>query len=192
MANSGFQHLTKSLDKTNQSLFEDYEYVVCPSGSCTLHLKEHVFSAQTKVYELCEFLTDVLKVESLSTNFPFKVGLHQSCHGLRGLKLAKSSELVAEPFSKIEPLLKMVGGLELRYPEKVDECCGFGGTFCVSEEAVSAKMGQDKAVEFEKENVDYITSPDMSCLMHIDGILKRKKSNMKVIHIAEILNGQVL
>ncbi|WP_341226598.1 (Fe-S)-binding protein [uncultured Arcticibacterium sp.] len=189
MANSGFQHLTKKLDGLNQNLFGDADYVVCPSGSCTLHLKEHVLGTQTKVYELCEFLTDVLKVENLTSNFPYKVGLHQSCHGLRGLELAKSSELVAEPFSKLEPLLKMVGGLELSYPEKIDECCGFGGTFCVSEEAVSAKMGQDKAAEFEADEVDYITSADMSCLMHIDGILKRKKSNIKVIHIAEILNG---
>ena len=189
MANSGFQHLTKNLDQQNQTLFEDCDYVVCPSGSCTLHLKEHVFDSSTKVYELCEFLTDVLKVESLTSKFPLKVGLHQSCHGLRGLHLAKSSELVSKPFSKIEPLLNLVQGLDLKYPEKVDECCGFGGTFCVSEEAVSAKMGQDKAAEFEAEGVNYITSPDMSCLMHIDGILKRKKSNIKVIHIAEILNS---
>lgn len=192
MANSGFQHLTKDLDQQNQSYFEDFEYVICPSGSCTLHLKEHVFEGKTKVYELCEFLTDVLKMESLEAKFPFKVGLHQSCHGLRGLQLAKSSELVSDRFSKIEPLLNMVEGLVISYPAKIDECCGFGGTFCVSEEAVSAKMGQDKAAEFEAENVDVITSADMSCLMHIDGVLKRKKSKIKVMHIAEILNGAVL
>ncbi|UBM57229.1 (Fe-S)-binding protein [Marinilongibacter aquaticus] len=192
MANSGFQHLTHKLDVQNNSLFAGCECVVCPSGSCTLHLKEHVFSQDLPVYELSEFLVDVLKVENLHASFPFRVGIHQSCHGLRGLHLAKSSELVDEPYSKIGTLLDQVKGLELRIPEKVDECCGFGGTFAVNEEPVSAKMGQDKCAEFEQADVDYITSADMSCLMHIEGIIKRKgQAKMKVIHLAEILNSQI-
>ncbi len=69
-----------------------------------------------------------------------------------------------------------------------DECCGFGGTFCVTEEAVSVKMGQDRIKDHEKHDVDYITGGDMSCLMHLEGILKRQKSHIKTIHIAEILN----
>lgn len=141
--------------------------------------------------ELCEFITDILQVKELNASFPFKVGLHQSCHGLRGLQLAKSSELVAEPYSKIEPLLAMVKKLDLRIPEKTDECCGFGGTFAVSEEAVSAKMGQDRCNDFEDIDVDYITSPDMSCLMHLEGTLKRKGSKTRVIHVAEILNSTI-
>ncbi|KPM48718.1 (Fe-S)-binding protein [Jiulongibacter sediminis] len=191
MANSGFQHLTGDIDKHNQQLFADADYVVCPSGSCTLHLKDHVFHQQPKVMELCEFMTDILKVKELDASFPFKVGLHQSCHGLRGLQLAKSSELVEEPYSKMEPLLAMVKKLDLRIPEKADECCGFGGTFAVSEEAVSAKMGQDRCNDFEDIEVDYITSPDMSCLMHLEGTLKRKGSKTRVIHVAEILNSNI-
>lgn len=191
MANSGFQHITGDLDNRNQELFGQAEYVVCPSGSCTLHLKDHVFHEEPKVMELCEFISDVLKVKDLNASFPHRVGLHQSCHGLRGLKLAKSSELVAEPFSKMEPLLAMVKGLDLQIPQKPDECCGFGGTFAVSEEAVSAKMGQDRCQDFEEMEVEYITSPDMSCLMHLEGTLKRKGSKTRVIHVAEILNSSI-
>ncbi len=192
MANSGFQHITGEIDGHNRELFSAAEYVVCPSGSCTLHLKDHVFGQQTKVMELCEFLTDVLQVRELQARFPFRVGLHQSCHGLRGLGLAKSSELVSAPFSKIEPLLEKVGNLKLLIPAKADECCGFGGTFSVSEESVSAKMGQDRCHDFEEMEVDYITSADMSCLMHLEGTLRRKGSKTRVIHVAEILNSSIV
>ncbi len=73
--------------------------------------------------------------------------------------------------------------------DRKDECCGFGGTFCVAEEAVSAKMGVDRVADHLRHNAEYITGVDMSCLMHMEGILNRQNSNVKVIHIAEILNG---
>ncbi len=72
-----------------------------------------------------------------------------------------------------------------------DECCGFGGTFCVAEEAVSVKMGKDRLTDHLQHGADYITGNDMSCLMHLEGILKRQKSGVKAIHIAEILNGGI-
>jgi L-lactate dehydrogenase complex protein LldE len=96
---------------------------------------------------------------------------------------------VLHGFSKPEALLNMVQGLEIVYPERKDECCGFGGTFCVFEEAVSAKMGKDRVFEHEKNNVEFITSTDVSCLMHLEGILKRNKSHIQIRHIAEILNS---
>jgi L-lactate dehydrogenase complex protein LldE len=99
------------------------------------------------------------------------------------------SELVAPSFSKTGQLLKMVDGLEVVQPERWDECCGFGGTFCVFEEAVSVKMGKDRIKEHNANNVEYITSNDVSCLMHLEGILKRQKSPVQVKHIAEILNA---
>ena len=132
---------------------------------------------------------DVLKVKNLSAKFPYKVGIHHSCHGQRGLKIAQMSELVAAPFSKPEKLLKMVEGIQLIPITRADECCGFGGTFCVTEEAISVKMGKDRVADHTKHGVDFITSADMSCLMHLDGILKRQKSKIQVKHIAEILNG---
>jgi len=86
--------------------------------------------------------------------------------------------------------LKMVKGIELVTLDRKDECCGFGGTFCVAEEAVSVKMGKDRVADHLHQQVQYITGVDMSCLMHMEGILKRQKSNVKVVHIAEILNNQ--
>ncbi|ALI97822.1 (Fe-S)-binding protein [Rufibacter tibetensis] len=199
MANSGFEHLTKDCNELFVQNFAEFDYIVSPSGSCVLHVKDHLHSekhedqAQAirgKVYELVEFLTDVVKIEKLNARFPHKVGLHQSCHGQRGLGLAQMSELVAPAFSKPEKLLSMVQDLELITLTRKDECCGFGGTFCVAEEAVSVKMGKDRVADHLQHNAEIITGADMSCLMHMEGILRRQKSNVKVMHIAEILNAQ--
>ena len=92
-------------------------------------------------------------------------------------------------FSKPAFLLNMVQGIEVVRTERVDECCGFGGTFSVFEEAVSAKMGKDRIAEHEANQVSFITGVDMSCLMHLEGILKRQKSGIQVKHLAEILNA---
>lgn len=99
------------------------------------------------------------------------------------------SELVAPSFSKPEKLLKLVKDLQIVLPQRPDECCGFGGTFCVIEESVSVKMGKDRINEHEANQVEYITATDVSCLMHLQGILRRKKSRVQVRHIAEILNA---
>ena len=201
MANSGFANLSKGCDKNFVSNFSGFDYIVAPSGSCVLHIKEHLHDEanknavqhiRKKIFELTEFLTDVVKVENIDANFPHKVGLHTSCHGQRGLQLSSMSELVAPSFSKPEKLLKMVKGLQLSKPKRSDECCGFGGTFCVFEEAVSVKMGKDRIKEHDVNEVEYIASADVSCLMHLEGILKRNKSNVKTIHIAEILNNSVV
>lgn len=198
MANSGFEHLTGSCNDLFIENFSGFDYIVCPSGSCTLHIKDHLHSSahekealsiRTRVMELTEFLTDVLKVERVTSRFRHKVGLHQSCHGQRGLKLSQMTELVAPGFSKPEKLLRMVEGLELIQLNRKDECCGFGGTFCVGEEAVSVKMGKDRVADHLQFGAEYITANDMSCLMHLEGILKRQKSPTQVIHIAEILNA---
>lgn len=200
MANSGFQHLTEETDELFVKNFSGFDYIVAPSASCVLHVKDHLHSKKNpqaaaeirgKVFELVEFLTDVLRVEKLSARFPHRVSIHHSCHGLRGLHLSQMSELNAPPFSKPLQLLNMVEGLELVNLDRPDECCGFGGTFCVSEEAVSIKMGIDRVADHEKNGAEYITSSDLSCLMHLEGILNRKKSSVKVLHIAEILNSEL-
>ncbi len=199
MANSGFEYLSHGCNKVFINNFLDVDHIVCPSGSCSLHIKEHlkdedqieaVEKIKHNVYELSEFLVDVLQVNSLTASFPYKVGFHASCHGLRGLHLSSMSERMLPAFSKPEFLLNMVKGIHICKPERVDECCGFGGTFCVFEEAVSAKMGKDRVEAHEKNGVDYITGVDMSCLMHMEGILKRKGSKTKIIHLAEILTAK--
>lgn len=200
MANSGFASLSAGCDKNFIANFSGFDYIVSPSGSCVLHIKEHLKSEtnaaevqhiKSNIYELTAFLTDVLKIENLDANFPHKVGLHISCHGQRGLHLSSMSELMEPSFSKPEKLLSMVKGLQLSKPQRSDECCGFGGTFCVFEEAVSVKMGKDRIKQHMANEVEYITSADVSCLMHLEGILKRNKSAVKTIHIAEILNNRI-
>jgi L-lactate dehydrogenase complex protein LldE len=200
MANSGFEHLSQKCNDIIIENFHEFDYVVGPSASCVLHIKDHLHSEENeekaanirgKVYELVEFLTDVLKIEKLDAVFPHKVGLHHSCHGLRGLHLAQMSELNAPGFSKPQRLLSMVKGLEQITLDRLDECCGFGGAFCVTEEAVSVKMGKDRVTDHTKNGAEYITSSDLSCLMHLEGILHRNKSSVRIIHIAEILNASV-
>ncbi|QJD95254.1 (Fe-S)-binding protein [Mucilaginibacter robiniae] len=200
MANSGFEHLTGGCNELFIKNFSDFDYIVAPSGSCVLHVREHLYDNKQpekaqetahKVWELTSFLTDVLKVESLPSKFPHRVGMHQSCHGQRGLHLSSMTELVAPDFSKPGSLLKMVEGIDLIELDRKDECCGFGGTFCVTEEAVSAKMGKDRVADHLHHDAEYITGVDMSCLMHMEGILRRQGSKVKVIHIAEILNSEL-
>lgn len=190
MANSGFASSTEGCDANFTQNFEGFDYIVGPSGSCVLHLKEHHPSEKIRnsVYEICEFLTDVLKVSALTATFPHRVGLHQSCHGQRGLRLSSMSERNEKPFSKLQDLLSLVKGVEVVMPGREDECCGFGGTFCVTEEAVSVKMGQDRIKEHAANAVDYIVGADTSCLMHMEGILRRQGSKVQVKHIVEILN----
>jgi len=199
MANSGFAHLSNGCDRNFVDNFSDCRYIVAPSGSCVLHIKnhltdknrpEHAEHIRQNIFELTEFLVDVLKVKSLRANFPYKVGWHNSCHGQRGLHLSSMSEQVLPAFSKPEELLALVKGIQIVRPVRNDECCGFGGTFCVFEEAVSVKMGKDRVREHAMNEVDYIAAADMSCLMHLDGILRRQKSTIKTIHIAEILNAE--
>jgi L-lactate dehydrogenase complex protein LldE len=195
MANSGYENFGKGTTDLFLKNFGGFDYIVAPSGSCTLHIKEHVIqkdATRPQIYELCEFLTDILKVEEVNSTFPHKVGLHASCHGVRGLDLAKPSEIVGPDYNKPLSLLEKVKGIEVVSLSRQDECCGFGGTFAVLEEAVSVSMGNDRIKDHQRQDVEVITSADMSCLMHLEGLLKRKNSPIRVRHIAEVLNGNPL
>lgn len=198
MANSGCEKDSVGAAQLFVENFKDYDYIVAPAASCVYFVKKHYYILEqtpevkhvTKhVYDLSEFLTDVLKVEKIDAKFPFKVGLHSSCHGQRGMRLAQSSEINGPDYSKQRQLLQMVEGLELIDLDRKDECCGFGGTFCVSEEAVSAKMGKDRVADHERHGAEVLTGGDVSCLMHLEGIIRREKKPIKVMHLAEILNS---
>lgn len=196
MANSGFEANTQKTMHHFVDVFSDYDYIVAPSGSCALHVKEHypdslnknVSRVKNNIYELSEFLTDVLKVKEWPGTFKHKIGLHSSCHGLRGLRLAKSSELNIPDFNKTQYLLNLIDGVDLIQLKRSDECCGFGGTFAVAEEALSVRMGNDRISDHEKHGAEIITAGDSSCLMHMEGLIKRQKKSIRVMHFAEILN----
>jgi len=202
MANTGCVEDARPLARRFVEVFADYEYVVCPSGSCTAMVRHHYEeyfhgdaayeSLRRRVFELTEFLVDVLKVERIESRFPHRVGLHQSCHGLRELRLGKSSETVGPQFNKPRQLLQMLDGVELVELSRPDECCGFGGTFAVSEEAVSCMMGLDRLHDHESVGTEVLTANDMSCLMHLQGLILRQKKPIKVMHLAEILAGRPL
>jgi L-lactate dehydrogenase complex protein LldE len=189
LSNAGMHSLTKDVNNYYKKLFSEVDYIVGPSASCCLHLREHVFnhSQGPEVYEVCSFLTDILHVEKISSDFHGKVALHQGCHGLRGLGIAQATEEMVPHFSKPQALIEMVKGVTLVETDRWDECCGFGGAFSVGEEAVSVRMGTDKIDRIINSGADYIGSTDMSCLMHLQGLLLRRRSNIQVRHITEIL-----
>ncbi len=200
MANTGCQHETRPLARKFLKIFRDYEYVVCPSGSCVAMVRHHYGDylqgepgferLVANTYELCEFLVDVLKIERMEGVFPHRVGIHQSCHGLRGLRLAHASELIEPMYSKMRQLLGSLEGIVFSELERPDECCGFGGTFAINEEAVSCQMGLDRIADHQRAGTEVLTAPDMSCLMHLDGLLRRQGSKMQIMHIAQILVGR--
>ena len=199
MANTGCVQDAEPLAHHFFNTFRQFEYVVCPSGSCTSMVRNHYdnffpdnseFSQfKNKTFELCEFLVDVLNVDQLEGSFPHRVGIHQSCHGLRELRLGKSSELNCDSFSKVKQLLKQLDGIEFTDLKRPDECCGFGGTFSVSEEAISCMMAEDRILDHEQAQSEILTAADMSCLMHLGGFISRQNKKIKIMHVAEILAG---
>ena len=198
LGNSGYEGDAKGACQVFVENFKEYDYVVGPSGSCVYHVVKHfdilpqteeVKKVRNNTYELCEFIVNVLGKKIEGASFPFKVGLHKSCHGLRGLKLGSCSEKVEPYFSTEEVLLNEVEGLELMVLNRKDECCGFGGTFSIFEEAISVKMGKDRIQDHLDNGVEVITGADHSCLMHLEGLLNRNKQSIRVMHIAEILNS---
>lgn len=197
MANTGCNDAARPLARKFLEIFRRYEFVVCPSGSCVAMVRQHYdeFLAgeagfdelKRRTFELCEFIHEVLEIRSFKGRFAHRVGLHQSCHGLRELRLANSSELVAESYNKVRSLLASLDGIQLTVLQRPDECCGFGGTFAVSEEAVSCMMGLDRIADHERAGSEIITAGDMSCLMHLDGLIRRQGKPIRILHVAEIL-----
>jgi L-lactate dehydrogenase complex protein LldE len=202
MANTGCTDLARPLAEQFVRSFGKFDHVVCPSGSCTAMIRHHYeeyfpgredyHALQHKTFELTEYLVDVLDVKQIVGRFPHKVGLHQSCHGLRELRLGKSSERVGPEFSKTRQLLAGLEGIELVALQRPDECCGFGGTFAVNEEAVSCMMGLDRLADHEQAGTEVLTANDMSCLMHLDGLIRRQKKPIRVLHVAELLMQAVV
>ena len=198
MANSGCMPEARPLAEKFIDIFSGYDYIVSPSGSCVSMVRNHydhlvspgdpqASAVRRQTLELGEFLVQVLGIRSLSGVFPHRVGLHQSCHGLRELRLGPCSESMTARESLLQLLLGSFTGISFSQLQRKDECCGFGGTFAVAEEAVSAMMGEDRINDHLQAGTEVLTAGDMSCLMHLDGIIRRRALPIRVLHYAQIM-----
>jgi L-lactate dehydrogenase complex protein LldE len=160
-------------------VFAGAEAVVSPSASCAGFVRERS-GGGPPVYELSEFLVDVLGVDDVGASFPHRVTLHPTCHSLRALAVG----------DRPERLLRAVRGIDLVELGEAGECCGFGGTFAVKNADVSMAMLGDKLRHVLDTRAEVCTAVDNSCLMHIGGALRRQRAGVRVMHIAEILAAQ--
>ena len=191
--NSGDRKDAIALAKQVIATFEPYDYVVAPSGSCSAMIVKHyptllsdeaawaerAASLSAKTYELVSFLVDVAGLETVASHFKGSVTYHDSCSGLRELKIEQQPR----------KLLTSIEGVELKEMQDSDVCCGFGGTFCVKYPDISDAIVSKKSGNAEKADVTTLLAGDLGCLMNIAGKLKRQGSAIEVRHVAEILAG---
>ena len=191
--NTGYQREAFPLVERFVEVFEPYELIVAPSGSCvgsvrhqhemlarrfgSAELIERAERVAAKTYELSELLVDVLEVEDVGAYFPHRVTYHPTCHSLRMLRVG----------DKPLRLLRQVRGLELVELVEADQCCGFGGTFAIKNADTSTAMLADKMRHVLDTRAEFCTAGDSSCLMHIGGGLSRLRSGTKTVHLAQIL-----
>ena len=195
--NTGYQEACVPLVRRFAETFDGFDAVVTPSPSCAAMVRhEHatigrlaelrgldrsllgrVAAVAPRVYELTEFLVDVLGVTDVGATFPHRVAFHPTCHSVRLIGIG----------DRPSRLLAAVGGLTLADLQGADQCCGFGGTFAVKNPDTSLAMGADKVAAITASGATVLTAADMSCLMHLGGILSRAGSPVRVMHLAEIL-----
>lgn len=171
--------------------FEDFDYVVAPSGSCAGMLHAHypellkddpaygdrAQSLSDRTFELVFFLHEIMGIDRVKAAYDGTVTYHDSCSALRELKIKNQPRA----------LLNTVDGLTLKEMSDTDSCCGFGGTFCVKYPEISNKMIEAKTKEIAARRADTVLSADLGCLLNIAGKLKREGSDVKVRHVAEVL-----
>jgi L-lactate dehydrogenase complex protein LldE len=191
--NSGDRDSAREIARNVIVAFEEFEYVVAPSGSCAGMLRCHypdlfkddpewaprAAALAQKCWELVAFLTDVLGVERVEAAFDGTVTYHDACSGLRELAI----------FEQPRRLLSSVSGLQLKELTTPDTCCGFGGTFCVKYPEISDAMVGDKADDIAATGAGTLLAGDLGCLMNIAGKLSRAGSAVEVRHVAEVLAG---
>ena len=191
--NSGDTADAKAIAADVITAFEDFDYVVAPSGSCAGMLRVHypaLFAGDAamapraralaaRTYELISFLTDVRGVRAVDARFAGRVTYHDSCSGLRELGIR------AQP----RDLLGSVTGLELTELPEGEACCGFGGTFCVKYPEISNAMVAAKAACVRETGAETLLAGDLGCLLNMAGKLKRDGAAVRVRHVAEVLAG---
>lgn len=191
LINSGYKNETLSLAKRFIEIFEDSEYIVTPSGSCALIVKqeyprvltcdarwrERAERVAAKTFEFTAFLVRVLGVTDLGATMNARVTYHDSCHLNRGLGVRD------EP----RQLLRAVRGLELVEMKNSETCCGFGGSFSVRYPDISVAMLSDKIRWIEESGAQILVAGDAGCSMHLAGALARRESRIRLMHIAQLL-----
>ncbi len=182
--NTGYRDEALPLVRRFDRAFADYEYVVCPSGSCAAMVREQYAALDPaaadvagRVYELSQFLVNVLGVEDVGATYRGRVTYHPTCHSLRLLRIGDA------PLR----LLRNVRELELVELPEAASCCGFGGTFAVKNADTSAAMLADKLERIRATGAGTCTAADNSCLLHIGGGLSRAGDDVRALHLAEIL-----
>ena len=191
--NTGYQKQALPLVRQHVEVFEPYDVVVAPSGSCVgsvRHQQAQVArrggdeglaraaeAVAARTYELSELLVDVLGVDDVGAVFPHRVTYHPTCHSLRLLRVG----------DKPVRLLRKVSGIDLVELPDADQCCGFGGTFALKNADTSAAMLADKISSILRTGASVCTAGDSSCLMHIGGGLGRLEVGTRTLHLAEIL-----
>ena len=191
--NTGDRADTISIAKQVIAEFEDYDYIIAPSGSCAGMISKHypaLFSQDSnwldranriskKTYELVSFLTDIMGVDSVDSDFQGTVTYHDACSGLRELSI----------HDQPRRLLSSIDGLHLRELDDANVCCGFGGTFCVKYADISNRMVETKAEQVIATGADTLLAGDLGCLLNMAGKLQRDGVELNVRHVAEVLAG---
>ncbi len=191
--NSGDRADAVAIARGAIAVLEPFDYVVAPSGSCAAMIRLHwpgLFAGDAemaaragavaiKTFELVSFLTDVRDVDSVSAVCDATAAYHDSCSGLRELGIDEQPRR----------LLASVSGLTVRELDGRQECCGFGGAFCVKYPEISDRMVSDKADAIEATGAELLLGGDLGCLMNMAGKLKRRGSAVQSRHVAEVLAG---
>jgi len=188
--NAGFWDEATSVATKFINDFDNADYIVAPSASCVGFVKNYygkLFENSTnhnkvkdlgnRIFEFTSFLTDVLKITHYGAVLNAKATYHDSCAALRECKIKEGPR----------KLLKNVKGLELVEMNDNETCCGFGGTFAVKFDAISIAMADQKVNHALATGAEYIISTDSSCLLHLDGFIKKKELPIKTMHIADVL-----
>jgi len=183
--NSGYPGEATALARRFVDVFDGFDAVVTPSGSCAAQVRERFGGllggddrgVPARTWELSQFLTGVLGLDDVGSTFEGTVAYHPTCHSLRLLRVGDA------PLR----LLRAVPGVELVDLPDAEECCGFGGTFAVKNADVSSAMLDEKLAAITASGAGTICACDSSCLMHIGGGLHRRNSSVRPLHLAEIL-----
>jgi len=188
--NSGYWEEARRVARQFARAFAGFRWIVCPSGSCAamcrvfypfLDPEGPIAEVGSRVFELCEFLIQVMGIRDLGIRWATSATLHVGCHTRRELQAADPPRI----------LLEHVEGLKLHPLPDAEECCGFGGTFSVKMPGISVAMGRAKVENFVRTGVRWLITTDISCLMHFGGILRRHPggTSIRVAHIAQLLAG---